>query len=98
MEHLRMTALCGSSFPLPTVADDPSRSLAAEIATLSGEQIERMSNEHIVSAIRAVRASHLREDVAENLPYMDRPTLERLLYLTRRYCRNTLPTAACEPS
>lgn len=59
----------------------------AEVASLSQKEIRAMSNAQIAETIRTVRSTHLRPEVAENLGFLDRATLERLLYLTQRYCR-----------
>jgi hypothetical protein len=49
-----------------------------------------MSCENLVRIIRAMRLPMLRADVNRNLDGCDRPTLERLVYLTQRTCRHQL--------
>lgn len=59
-----------------------------QVAALSSREISRMSSEEMVQVIRAIRMPHLREGVNERLPYLGEDTLRRLVFLTRRYCRN----------
>jgi hypothetical protein len=61
-----------------------------QIAALSTERILELKRSELIDAIRSVRASHLRPGVLERLPQMDGDTLRRLVFLTRRYCRNRL--------
>ena len=60
----------------------------AELAALSTDQILSMSREELIEVIRAARGRHLRPGVLERLPQMDLDTLQKLVFLTRRYCRN----------
>jgi hypothetical protein len=55
------------------------------VAELSLLEIEAMSRDDLVSAIRAVVVPFIEED---RLEYQDRKTLLRLLYLARQCCRN----------
>ena len=59
-----------------------------EVAALSEFEIQRMSESDMARIIRSIRRAHLRDDIAARLPYLDRATLTRLTYLTRRYCQN----------
>ena len=59
-----------------------------EIADLSDEQIEAMSDEELIDLARA--SEHPWPDAALNphLEYADRPMLLRLAFLVRNCCRN----------
>lgn len=61
---------------------------ADEIASLSTERLMAMSRRDLIDVIRSVRGGHLRPGVLERLPMMDAETLRRLVFLTRRFCRN----------
>lgn len=61
---------------------------AAEVAALSEERILGMTRRELIDVIRSVRGDHLRPGIYERLPQMDAETLRRLVFLTRRYCRN----------
>jgi hypothetical protein len=67
-----------------------ARDAMKQIAALSTEKILELKRSELIDAIRSVRASHLRPGVLERLPLMDGDTLRRLVFLTRRYCRNRL--------
>jgi hypothetical protein len=79
-------------FPAPRTARprDPAgeRYSTGEVAALSTEAILAMSRPELIEVIRSVRGGHLRPGVRERLPQMDRETLRRLVFLTRRLCRN----------
>ena len=55
------------------------------VAELSLVEIESMTHDDLLSAIRAVVLPFVDED---RLEYQDRQTLLRLLYLARQSCRN----------
>ena len=59
-----------------------------EVAALATERIESMSRAELIDVIRSIRGRHLRPGVVERLPDMDAETLRRLVFVTRRYCRN----------
>ncbi len=59
-----------------------------EVAALSAACIMLMSRAEQIGVINSVRGGHLRPGVLERLPQMDGETLRRLVFLTRRYCRN----------
>jgi hypothetical protein len=61
-----------------------------QVAALSSREISRMSCEEMVQVIRAIRLPHLREGMNDRLPYLGEETLRRLVFLTRRYCRNLI--------
>lgn len=56
------------------------------IAELSARQIRRMSSGEIIDAIRTADMLHFCD--AGRLEFLDRTVLERLMFLTRRCCRN----------
>ncbi|QDT91519.1 hypothetical protein Pan161_31780 [Gimesia algae] len=58
------------------------------IAELSATQISRMTCADLIRLIRAVKMPLLYNDISKHLEYYDRKTLERLVYLSRRCCRN----------
>jgi hypothetical protein len=58
------------------------------IAEISPIQISQMTCNEMVRVIRAAKMPLLRKDVSEHLELYDRDTLERLVYLARRCCRN----------
>jgi hypothetical protein len=58
----------------------------AAVAELSPQRIEAMSTGELSRAVRDVGVLHFCD--AERLELLDRPTLERLVYLARRTCRN----------
>ena len=60
----------------------------SDVAELSLLQISRMTCDELIRVIRAAQLPLLRPDVDEQLEFQDRPTLERLVYLARRCCRN----------
>ena len=60
----------------------------AEIAFLSLAQIRRMSREELIAVIRIAAVPLFRGSVVEHLPYSDRDTLEKLVFLARRTVEN----------
>ena len=58
------------------------------VAALSTERVVSMTRRELIEVIRSVRGNHLLPGVRERLPQMDGETLRRLVFLTRRYCRN----------
>jgi hypothetical protein len=58
----------------------------ASVAELSRDRITRMSCGELARAIRDVSALQFCNE--SRLDYLDRSTLERLLYLARQCCRN----------
>lgn len=69
-----------------------------EVAALSAEKIFLMSRPELVGVISSVRGGHLRPGVVDRLPQMDGETLRRLVFLTRRFCRNQQRLAAPAPA
>lgn len=70
----------------------------SEVAALSTEAIQAMSRSEMIAVIRSVRGRHLLPGVLERLPQMDGDTLRKLVFLTRRYCRNQQLLSDPEPS
>lgn len=60
----------------------------ATIADLSAMKISHMTDDELVRVIRAARMLQLTGASDEHLEYYDRITLERLVHLARRCCRN----------
>ena len=60
----------------------------SDVAELSLLKISRMTCDELIRVIRAAQLPLLRPDADEQLEFQDRPTLERLVYLARRCCRN----------
>jgi len=60
----------------------------ASVAGLSQLQISQFSPEEMVRVIYAANMSLLRFELDRRLEFYDRQTLERLVYLARRCCRN----------
>ncbi|MBW3542936.1 MAG: hypothetical protein KY476_21960, partial [Planctomycetes bacterium] len=60
----------------------------ASVASLSHGHIARMPREQLVEALRAADLPLLDEEALGRLPKLERSTLERLLFLARRCCRN----------
>ena len=58
------------------------------VAELSPLQISRMTCEELARAIRASGLPIIQTELSEHLEFYDRATLERLVYLARRCCRN----------
>lgn len=75
-----------------TVRIPPKKSEEAldksDVAELSSVQISRMTCDELVRVIRVAQLPLLRPDADEQLEFQDRPTLETLVYLARRCCRN----------
>ncbi|HTI52233.1 MAG TPA: hypothetical protein VL475_14820 [Planctomycetaceae bacterium] len=60
----------------------------AKIAALSRITIAQMNRDELLRVIRASRLPLLTTTSDEHLEFHDRNTLERLVYLARRCCRN----------
>lgn len=60
----------------------------SDVAGMSPMQISRMTCDELIRVIRASQLPLLRPDTDEQLEFQDRPTLERLVYLSRCCCRN----------
>ena len=58
------------------------------VASLTDTEIVSMEPHEIVRIIQDIRQAHLRADLSERLPHIDRDLLVRLLFLTRRYCQH----------
>lgn len=71
-------ALCGAT----------GRYSTADVAALPVDRVDAMSRRELIDVVRSVRGGHLLPGVRERLPQMDRETLRRLVFLTRRFCRN----------
>lgn len=67
---------------VPNPLDKPT------VAAFSTTQIRDMSRQDMIRAIRACRLPGVGERLGQHLKYYDRSTLQRLLYLARRCCRN----------
>lgn len=65
-----------------------ARQFTAEIASLSTARIMEMTAGELADVIRKVRMAHLNPGVLEQLARMDGTTLRRLVFATRRYCRD----------
>ena len=70
------------------VDSDATPSPTQRICGMTRDTIESMSSQQLVAAIRDAHLPFLREPDHERLPYLDRNTLERLVFLGRQYCRN----------
>jgi hypothetical protein len=75
-------------------AANPSPITADRVATLSDADILSMPSDDLAHVIREIRSSHLRDGIAQRLPYLERPVLLRLAFLTRRYCQHRKTTKA----
>lgn len=60
----------------------------SEVASLSTPRIMEMTGSELAEVICKVRLGHLRPGVLEQLSRMDGTTLRRLVFATRRYCRD----------
>lgn len=60
----------------------------AAVAALGPVDIARLTRRELVAAIVAAELPLLQADPAERLRFLDRWTLERLVYLARHCCRN----------
>lgn len=60
------------------------------VAGLTSAEISSMSRAQLVETIRMVRMPVLRDEVNLALAAYERDTLERLVFLTQRYCRHRL--------
>ena len=61
-------------------------------AALSDHDISALSTEVLVRLLQSIRVPIYENQVATQLEYLNRDTLERMVYLTRRYCRNRMVT------
>jgi len=61
---------------------------AGDIAELTDDSIRRMNRHEMARVVRAVKAQHLRPGVAESLTNYAPEMLRRLVFLTRRWCRD----------
>jgi hypothetical protein len=59
-----------------------------QIAELSSMQITRMTRDELIRIVRTARMELLHRDIADHIELYDRATLERLVHLARRCCRN----------
>ena len=58
------------------------------VAALMASDIEHLSDAELVEAIRGSGLPVLRRETEGRLEFYGRPTLERLVWLARRCCRN----------
>jgi hypothetical protein len=77
-----------SQAPVQPVELECSPFPKTQVAWLRSEQIAVMSRSDLISAIRAAAIPLVQRHEEEHLPYCDRATLERLVYLARHACRN----------
>ena len=80
-----MTTLVLEAPPLESTLEETCLFTKETVAELSPPQIDDMTRDEMVEAIRVVSVSFIEED---RLEYQDRATLTRLLYLARQCCRN----------
>ncbi len=60
----------------------------ARVAAMSTDRVMEMTRGEMIEVIGSVRGGHLLPGVRERLPRMDGEMLRRLVFLTRRYCRD----------
>jgi hypothetical protein len=60
----------------------------AAVAALGPVDIARLTHRELIAAVVAAELPHLQADPEERLRFLDRWTLERLVYLARHCCRN----------
>ncbi len=58
------------------------------VADIPSGLVSQMSREELIRVVQAAELPLLRARTRERLPYFDRTTLERLVHLARRCCRN----------
>jgi hypothetical protein len=58
------------------------------VAALAGAQIEELERDELIRAIKAARVPFIRPSDEKRLEMYDNDTLRRLVYLSRRMCRN----------
>ena len=58
------------------------------VAALSDREIAEMDDEELIGTIQSSRLPFVDSVLFARLAQMDRPTLEKLVYLARRCCRN----------
>ena len=68
-----------------TAVDDFDR---AAVAALSDRDVLEMGDDELIWTIQATRLPFADSALCTRLKQLDRPTLEKLLYLARRCCRN----------
>lgn len=61
-----------------------------DVAGLPDQVIRQMTREEMARVIRVAPSGYLRPDVNESLDLYDTGTLERLVFLARRACRNRI--------
>jgi len=69
----------------PPIVDAMNKSVIADMPRC---RISQMTCNELARVIRAADMRLLRKEVSEHLESYDRETLERLVYLVRRCCRN----------
>lgn len=58
------------------------------VAALAGVQIEQLERDELIRAIKAAQVPFIRPSDEKRLAMYDNDTLRRLVYLSRRVCRN----------
>ncbi|MBT6493126.1 MAG: hypothetical protein HOL01_01115 [Planctomycetaceae bacterium] len=58
------------------------------IAALSARQISEMTRAELIRVVERTCLPQTAAQCKAHLAFAERPTLERLVYLARRYCRN----------
>jgi len=81
LEEIEMTV---ATVATATVATATERMPKSSVACLSHQEISEMDREELIEAIRAVPTISSR---TQQLEYASRDTLERMVYLVRRCCR-----------
>lgn len=70
--------------------DSTTASNVRRIAELRDEQIAEMNRDEIVECLSRLRPPFLERRVFRRLEFFDGTTLQRILFLCRRCCRNQL--------
>lgn len=70
------------------IVEKPQPYTKSTVAELTVREIEQMRRDELISAIRGAQLPLLSAEMTDRLRYRDRDTLERILYLARRACRN----------
>lgn len=65
----------------------PTTTPSERPVALSNDAIEELEHAALADVIRRADMPHLAPEVAQRLPFYDRPTLVRLAYLARECCR-----------
>ena len=68
----------------------PATSNPRVVATLSSRQISDMSRDELLQTISAVPPPYLTGEQLRRLRFSDRPTLERLVHVSRRCLRHRI--------